>query len=462
MRNRRLYAGVALLLLGAVAVHLGRRVAAPREAPRAAFVLPAHGPLTLAAVGDIVLSGPPVHLERDAAFEGVAALVRNASLALGNLEMNLLTPESAAAARSRPGRRWSFGTVREAAALGSIGFDVVGQANNHALDYGTEGMIETRALLTAAGLMTTGSGEDLDEARAPLIIGDGRRRVAVLAVAIAPSSAGVATARRGTSTGWPGISAIRYAAEVTADPATYATLRQAAGAEGAADIGNDRFTLHGTVVRKAADTSVTLVPDTDDVNAILAAIAGARAAADIVVVSLHSHEPSNASSEPAAFVRAFARQAIDAGARLVIGHGPHRLRAVEVYNGGAILHSLGDFLYRPEEGQPLLADTFDEGLDMFSLAMGMGGSAGGDRSPVDEAAAAQGAVAVATFEGGELSALQLHPVDLGMNLPVQQKGIPRTPPLPRAVATLETLSRLSQQMGTTIRIEQGIGHLQLR
>jgi poly-gamma-glutamate capsule biosynthesis protein CapA/YwtB (metallophosphatase superfamily) len=461
MMKRRLYGGAALLLLGAVAVHLGGRVTAPREPPPTSFVLPADGPLTLAAVGDVVISGPPAYLERNAAFDGVAALIRDASLALGNLEMNLLTPESAEAARRRPGRRWSFGTAREAAALKSIGFDVIGQANHHALDYGTEGMSETRALLTAAGLMTTGSGDDLEEARAPLIVGDGPRRVAVLAVAISSSSAGVATPRRGTSKGWPGINAIRYVAEVTADPATYATLRQAAGAEGAADIGNDQFTLHGTVVRKAVDTSVTLVPDANDVSGILDAIAEARTAADVVVVSLHSHEPSNASSEPAAFVRAFARQAVDAGARLVIGHGPHRLRAVEVYNGGAILHSLGNFLYRPEEGQPLLADTFDEGLDMFSLAMGMGRSSGGDRSLVD-VAAAQGAVAVATFDGGELSALQLHPVDLGMNLPVQQKGVPRTPPLPRAVATLETLSRLSQQMGTTIRIENGVGHLQLR
>jgi hypothetical protein len=41
--------------------------------------------------------------------------------------------------------------------------------------------------------------------------------------------------------------------------------------------------------------------------------------------------------------RAFARAAVDAGADLVLGHGPHVLRGMEVYRGRLIAYSLGNF-----------------------------------------------------------------------------------------------------------------------
>jgi poly-gamma-glutamate capsule biosynthesis protein CapA/YwtB (metallophosphatase superfamily) len=40
----------------------------------------------------------------------------------------------------------------------------------------------------------------------------------------------------------------------------------------------------------------------------------------------------------------FSRAAIDAGADIVIGHGPHVLRSLELYNGKLIAYSLGNFL----------------------------------------------------------------------------------------------------------------------
>jgi hypothetical protein len=43
-------------------------------------------------------------------------------------------------------------------------------------------------------------------------------------------------------------------------------------------------------------------------------------------------------------VVAFAHAVIDAGADLVIGHGPHVLRALELYQGKLIAYSLGNFL----------------------------------------------------------------------------------------------------------------------
>jgi len=76
---------------------------------------------------------------------------------------------------------------------------------------------------------------------------------------------------------------------------------------------------------------------------------------DIVIVSFHGGaEGSNALNvinqtefflgENRGNVIAFAHTAIDAGADLVIGHGPHVLRAMEIYKNKLIAYSLGNFL----------------------------------------------------------------------------------------------------------------------
>ncbi|NIT84106.1 MAG: CapA family protein, partial [Nitrospinaceae bacterium] len=76
---------------------------------------------------------------------------------------------------------------------------------------------------------------------------------------------------------------------------------------------------------------------------------------DIVVVTFHGgaegksarhiqNEPEVYLGEKRGNVIAFAHSVIDAGADLVIGHGPHVLRAMEEYKGKLIAYSMGNFL----------------------------------------------------------------------------------------------------------------------
>ncbi len=76
---------------------------------------------------------------------------------------------------------------------------------------------------------------------------------------------------------------------------------------------------------------------------------------DIIIVSFHGGgeggDRVNIKNETEFFlgenrgnIIAFARTAIDAGADMVIGHGPHVLRAIEIYNNKLIAYSLGNFL----------------------------------------------------------------------------------------------------------------------
>ena len=63
--------------------------------------------------------------------------------------------------------------------------------------------------------------------------------------------------------------------------------------------------------------------------------------ADWVIVSVHCHESGTHRDEPPAFLEAFARAAIDEGADMFFGHGPHVTRGIEIYKGKPILYSLG-------------------------------------------------------------------------------------------------------------------------
>lgn len=76
---------------------------------------------------------------------------------------------------------------------------------------------------------------------------------------------------------------------------------------------------------------------------------------DIIIVSFHGgaegRDKVNITNETEFFlgenrgnVIAFAHTAIDAGADMVIGHGPHVLRAIEIYKNKLIAYSLGNFL----------------------------------------------------------------------------------------------------------------------
>ena len=92
----------------------------------------------------------------------------------------------------------------------------------------------------------------------------------------------------------------------------------------------------------------------NDTDIAAALVAGEALENDLVVVTFHGGaEGANAQHVPSAReffkgedrgdVRAFARAMVDAGADLIVGHGPHVLRGMESYKGRFIAYSLGNF-----------------------------------------------------------------------------------------------------------------------
>lgn len=170
-----------------------------------------------------------------------------------------------------------------ARALAEAGVDVVSLANNHTGDGGETGFRETLAALAAAGVASVGAGVDLDAARRPVVLERGGRRFAFLA----------------------------YTRHVN-----IASSFALAHRPGAAPL---------------------------DPDLVVADIRRAAARADVVVVSLHwgIEEVATVHWHERELARAF----VAAGARLVLGHGPHVPRAVEVVDGAVVAYSLGNFVF---------------------------------------------------------------------------------------------------------------------
>lgn len=108
-----------------------------------------------------------------------------------------------------------------------------------------------------------------------------------------------------------------------------------------------------------------------DLETAQALVDEAKKNADIVIVSMHSGSEGTGAlhvknkteyfyGENRGNSIQFARAMIDAGADLVIGHGPHVPRAMEVYNNKLIAYSLGNFL-----GYRTLSTTAQTGYSMI-------------------------------------------------------------------------------------------------
>lgn len=247
-------------------------------------------PLTVAAVGDIMMGTTwpeevlPPH-DGEGIFDNVLESFHGADIVFGNLEGPLADGGEGVKCtkKRRPGKSLCFEfrmPTRYVKHLESAGFNVMNVANNHTFDFGPEGVESTVGTLDNAGIQPVGG----DNVAAFCIRG---KTVAVVGFSYSPPS-----------------------------PHSYPL---------------------------------------QDIPAASEIIEGLKEDYDLVIVSFHGGAEGMealrvtdadeifAGSNRGNVVR-FARAAIDAGADLVVGHGPHVPRAMEVYKGKLIAYSLGNFL----------------------------------------------------------------------------------------------------------------------
>jgi hypothetical protein len=125
----------------------------------------------------------------------VVAVAREADLLVLNLECCI---SDRGRAWPDPGKPFFFRAPPAAVeTLVDLGVDCVTLANNHALDFGAEALLDTLAQLDAAGIAHVGAGPDVDVARASALIEAGGLRLGVLGVSDHPQDFAAAAHRPG-------------------------------------------------------------------------------------------------------------------------------------------------------------------------------------------------------------------------------------------------------------------------
>ncbi|MGB9588662.1 MAG: CapA family protein, partial [Armatimonadota bacterium] len=330
------------------------------------------GRITIAVVGDVLLGGkvrtPAERVAESEPLLHVQSVLGNADVAFCNLECPisargtptpLKTPGDLAAKREFLFR----GIPQAAKVLASAGFDVVSIANNHILDYGEEALEDTIAHLRSVNVKHCGAGKDLEAARTPAVIEVGNTRIAILSYV------------------WAG---------TLPDTCFFEAGRPGSGCA----------MLHtGEDGRLSEESAEILAED----------LRAARALADFVIVSVHWG--IERMHRPCPWQRKLARLMIDRGADAIIGHHPHVLQGIEVYNGKPILYSLGNFVF------PSIHNANNDSC-----------------------------IAILTIEGGD-AFLEIRPVRI-------QYGVPQLPTGEESMRIGRFIASLSWELGTAATVRQ--------
>jgi hypothetical protein len=136
-------------------------------------------PFSVVAVGDIMLGGRASRVLQkkgsDYPFEGVRPLLQRAQAVLGNLEGPL------AKRAVRQERNFSYRVHPTfAMPLARAGINILTLANNHLVDCGRDGVLETIDAVEAAGIARIGAGRNATDAHQPAIVSSGPLRIGFL------------------------------------------------------------------------------------------------------------------------------------------------------------------------------------------------------------------------------------------------------------------------------------------
>ena len=416
---------------------------------------------TFAAGGDMIGPYRALPANPDPGFAQVIALFRGADLGFANQEGSIFDlknfPGTPAAEN---GGGYPLQPSSFARDLKAIGITMVSKANNHATDWGTEGLAATLGWLVVSGVTVGGAGPGLEAARAPAYRDMVKTRVALVDTAstFPPMAvAGPPVARFGVnSKPRVGIAPLHVREVGRVSPQQLVTMRQISGS---LDIGGDAHHVRLGDQVFSDQSGPRWEMDQDDENAVLSSVKQARAHAGFVLFSIHAHQTAGdvdagakpfepmalhwadeAASpddpKPADFEPSLFHAAIDAGADAVVRTGPHVLGGIEIYNGKPIFYSLGSLFFDFHGKRTYTTPT---GQTM--------------RFPD---AWYQTVIPVTRYTHGKLTEIRLYPFAIddtdGVN-----GGMPKAASPAEARTILDHLKAMSAAFGTRIAIENGVG-----
>jgi len=430
--------------------------------------------MRLTATGDALITRR-MPLYDDPAFMGMVELIRNCDVAFTNTEVTLSRFRGWPVVESG-GMALSV-DPKCAHDLRQLGFNCTAFANNHTLNFGEEGVLRTLDALREADLVCAGAGANLGEARLPAYLDTVNGRVGLIGCASSFAKGQSAGGQSAILPGRPGLNPLRVKHTIMVDARAMQEIKRiadATGIEGYRQFGDwmnfyppttkegEYSFLNQAYAATDGEMRVRSESNERDMEEIARWTAEAKRQAGFAMVSIHAHEQGRERWEPADFLPTFAHTVIDAGADIMVGHGPHLLRGLEFYKGKPIFYSLGNFIFEYETIERFAADDYDTMKRDPSWTAGQVTAdihQNLERSfPADDRYW-ESVLPICDFDGDRLRAIALYPLALGFKKPVWERGIPRLASGAQADATLRRFADLSEPFGTRINIADGVGHV---
>ncbi|QRM32831.1 CapA family protein [Microvirga sp. VF16] len=350
--------------------------------------------------------------------------------------------------------------------LVEAGFNLFATATNHSLDYSISGLEYALDQLDDRKLCHAGCGRNLEEARRVSYFTTPSATIGMVACASTFARGQQASRQTHAMQGRPGLNPLRVENIYQVLPEQLEQIKKIAldlgieqlrrldidlgfGYEAPADV----FPFNGMNFRAGDYPKYLQQANKQDLQEILLWVEEARRMSDIVLVSIHTHEIGEREEDPAELMTEFAYAAIDAGADVIVGHGPHVLRGLEIYKQKPIFHGLGNFIGQNELVQRLPADSYD----WFRVDQSLTPGALYQQRTKDDLIGFpasprywQTVLPVCEFHDHELISLTIHPVSLGLGEARHRRGRPRLASGETASAILDHFSALSQPFGTKL------------
>jgi len=435
--------------------------------------------MTVLCSGDALITRP-FRTTRDPGLLALIDIVRGCDVGFTNLEM-LLNEYRGTPAVEAGGLHLSASPA-VGADLMWAGFNLFANANNHSLDFGTDGLLLHIEAMRKLGMAFAGVGTSLEDASKPAYLQTGAGRVAMISCASSFARSQRAGEMRPDFGGRPGLNSQRFETRYTLDSARFDALREIAEALKFEEMRQDAIDIDFAKPLDDEENELLFTPDwysggmhfyrgdgpaisttahERDLARNVASIRHARRQADLVIMSIHAHEADIKHDKPAHFIIEFAHSCIDAGADIVTASGPHQMRGIEIYKGKPIFYSLGNLWFEFETVNELPADSYE----MWKLDP----LAGYPADVYDQGLLGfhhrahywECALPIATFTGGELSALELVPATLGFGDGRSRRGTPRLAARDDAERILGSVADLSREFGTEITTDGGRGRVTL-
>lgn len=378
-------------------------------------------PRTIAVTGQILIHGP-----LDLSGEGQRAVMDflKADIAFGNLEATVQPLAGILGAWPTKTKTLHLAAPDALHSIRDLGFNAVTHANNHAFDLGPPGIASTRAVVQEAGLKLAGSGANIGQAAAPVVVShqasERKPSLAIFSVDLGPQpDINYAAPDRA------GIAPLRMRRTVTVPQAEFETLqrlvatlgddkRAAARAAVGYDIGErPQLEVFGTSVALGDTIAARWAVDEKDMARLVSGIAAAKSAGHLVAVAIHGHHWESNWKEPPGWLLDLCRGLIDDGVDLILGTGAPVMQPIAFHRGKAIIPGLGNFVFHTRRPA-----TYDEkGVDVWRSA----------------------AIRLTLADDGTCESLQILPVAVGR--PTEQ-GVPAGPVPLTGVDAIEIRDRL--------------------